>query len=271
MRRIHFYCLALVLSAVPACGSDDTGHGPHGDYSRAGSAGFAGAEHSNGQAGASSAARSSGFGLAGSGALGNVVTSSAAYGAGGANGKTGAGGAGGATTRPVTGAVGGSQGATNTAVAQAGVGASAGQGNVSSCESALTHPEEAIFVAAQSYSSTGTTTDATHCGTLQNPCSSLNEAVAQAYGLQHKSVCVAKGTYVETVTLKPGIRVEGGWEIVDGMWRRIQTEDANTAVKIQAPTQQNKTIIATDLGGKAELSRLKVVSKTTAGPSESLY
>ena len=125
-----------------------------------------------------------------------------------------------------------------------------------------------IFVAV-----TGST-DSTTCGTETVPCASVQTGLNRASVISGKSIVyVSRGTYKESLTLYPGLTLEGGWDILDnGMsktWVQACT-NASDAVIIQSPTA-DATVTATNLGGTATLTTLTIESKSAAASGESLY
>lgn len=119
-------------------------------------------------------------------------------------------------------------------------------------------------------SPTGTNTAT--CGTRAAPCKTLSFSVTRAGAAFRTKVFAARGTYVEKVTLAPGVEIVGGWDVAGTTWKRACAAPED-AVVVRAPALQNITVEARDLGGEARLSLLRIESKTTANlvPGESVY
>jgi hypothetical protein len=119
-----------------------------------------------------------------------------------------------------------------------------------------------VFVLASS-------TAGSNCGDRVIPCSTIGQGITVAKALGRTTVYVGAGTYSESISLVPGITVEGGWSALGATWTPICTNTAD-AVVVQSPSS-NITVAAKDLGGQAQLVSLTVKSKATASASESLY
>lgn len=129
-------------------------------------------------------------------------------------------------------------------------------------------PDEAtgIFVA-----SSGVSTP--ECGSRTEPCQSITLGMSRAAVQSKAKLYVARGVYGEALSLRAGLRIEGGYDVkADGSWNRACVE-APDAVVIRATGTSSATITAKDLGGKAELAYLRIESKaqTDVKPGESLY
>ena len=110
------------------------------------------------------------------------------------------------------------------------------------------------------------------CGTRAAPCKTLSHSVTRAAAAFRNKVYVARGTYLEKLTLAANVEVVGGWDVTGTTWKRacVTPEEA---VIVRAPPGQTITVEARDLGGQATLSLLRVESKVAALvlPGESLY
>ncbi|MBX3189591.1 MAG: hypothetical protein KF819_21375, partial [Labilithrix sp.] len=108
------------------------------------------------------------------------------------------------------------------------------------------------------------------CGTKSAPCKTIAFGITRA--VDKPTVYVARGTYVEHVTLKKDLEIVGGWDVTAGAWSRscIEPEDATV---IRAPSAERVTVEARDLGGEARLTLLRIESKgqSQVGAGESLY
>jgi hypothetical protein len=125
-----------------------------------------------------------------------------------------------------------------------------------------------IFVEGGVGADTGT------CGDRQTPCRTIASGIAQARTFRKSVVYVARGLYVETIALAPGIRVEGGWAVLGTKWSPLCSDastGSNDGATIQAPNTSNITVMADALGGEAALARITIKSKDAANPSQSLY
>src|SRR5258708_37620456 len=120
---------------------------------------------------------------------------------------------------------------------------------------APTQPDDAngVFV-----TTTGTDSDA--CGARATPCKTITKGIARA----KPSVYVGAGTYAESLTLRAGVTIEGGWTAT---WTRAC--NAMTEVVVR-PTTGDKTVVADDIGGAASLVAITLQSKN-ADPGESIY
>ncbi len=112
------------------------------------------------------------------------------------------------------------------------------------------------------------------CGTRAAPCKTVGLGITHAAAASRAKVYVARGTYVEQVTLAAGVEVVGGWDVPAGStkWKRTCVTPEQIVV-LRAPPNQHTTVEATDLGGEAGLSLLRIESKVSAAvaPGESLY
>ncbi len=114
-------------------------------------------------------------------------------------------------------------------------------------------------------------TDSSQCGGAAAACRTIQTGINQAKVLSKSTVYIARGTYVESVTLSAGITLEGGWDTLAGKWIPACGADLIAAVKIQMPDTAHVTVTA-DFTGAATLRNLTVLPKTAAAaPGESLY
>jgi hypothetical protein len=232
---------------MPVAGTDGTSQGGSAE------SGGTGPSASGASVGGASANEGTG-GEPSAGEGGRKVASVAAAGAG-----AGGAAAGQATRAAASGQAGDGSGQ-ETGVETAG----AGGAGPESCEARSASDRDAVFVDQISGS------DSADCGAIAQPCATVQQGIVRAAGIK-PNVYVAAGTYVESVELIRGIRVEGAWEIVEGSWRPLCGAGADTAVTVQAPPDQDKTVVASDLEGSATLAQLAVLSKATADWGESLY
>ncbi len=136
------------------------------------------------------------------------------------------------------------------------------------CPEVLPDDATGVFV------SPGGTNDAS-CGTRAAPCKAVNVGITHAVAASKPNVYVARGTYVEKVTLAGGVALVGGWDFPAGSskWRR-SCVDPGEIVVLRAPAGQNVTVEARDLPAEpATLSLVRIESKAAAAvaASESLY
>jgi len=107
------------------------------------------------------------------------------------------------------------------------------------------------------------------CGTLEQPCATIQEGLKNAVANGKMVVNVAEGTYDEEVTLQPGLTVVGGWlEGVGAKWAFDPTP-ANPGI-VKAKTGST-TVTASSLASPTTLCHLTIESKDTADPGETLY
>jgi hypothetical protein len=136
------------------------------------------------------------------------------------------------------------------------------------CPEVLPDDGTGVFV------SPGGTNDVS-CGTRAAPCKTVNIGITHAVAASKANVYVARGTYVEKVTLAGGVAIVGGWDFPAASikWRR-SCVDPGEIVVLRAPQGQNVTVEARDLSAEpATLSLLRIESKAAAAvaASESLY
>jgi hypothetical protein len=128
-------------------------------------------------------------------------------------------------------------------------------------------PDDAIGVYV-----TTTGTDTAGCGALNAPCKTIGTGITRARLVGRTKVYVARGTYVEHLTLAKDTEVVGGWEAIGTTWTRacVAPEEA---VIVRAPSTHNVTASAINLGGETRLSLLRIESKPEAQVAlgESLY
>ena len=109
-----------------------------------------------------------------------------------------------------------------------------------------------------------------NCGDRLLPCQTIGQGIALAKSLGRTIVYVGAGTYTESISLVPGIRIEGAWSVLGSTWSPICTSSADSVI-IEAPSSANTTISAKNLAGSAALAFVTVKSKATSVASESLY
>jgi hypothetical protein len=136
------------------------------------------------------------------------------------------------------------------------------------CVSATADATAGIFVSPSG------STDATTCGTETVPCASVQTGLDRAHVITGKSIVyVARGTYQESIVLYPGLRLEGGWDVLDNgtsnSW--VQACSAASSAVVIQPQTQNVTVAAVDLGGSVTVATLTIASKPMAANGESLY
>jgi hypothetical protein len=126
--------------------------------------------------------------------------------------------------------------------------------------------------------------DVGSCGTRSNPCKTLIYSIAAAKSTSGKTILYvaapppasdggadgggSTGTYQESIILDAPISIEGGWADKGGTWTPICDTTTSTAVTIEGTTN---TTITASFNGSATLRDIRVVSKPSADPSESLY
>lgn len=110
------------------------------------------------------------------------------------------------------------------------------------------------------------------CGDVTAPCKTIQPAIDLIPTIAGKSVVyVALGTYVENITLKPGVTIKGGWKNTGATFSRACSANPAGGVVIQAPTS-NVTLKVASLGGSATLDTLTLSSRIApAAPGESMY
>ena len=135
------------------------------------------------------------------------------------------------------------------------------EGRAPDCRTLTASDMEGIFVSrAQG------TADAA-CGTRAAPCKTVQLGLDRARATPGKTqVYVARGAYMESITLHGGVSVVGGFNLD---WSRACSEPSGSVVQIQA-VDKAITVTAEDLDTPALLSDLGVLSKP-AGPGESLF
>jgi hypothetical protein len=111
-----------------------------------------------------------------------------------------------------------------------------------------------------------------NCGTKDAPCGAIQLGIDHAKALGQPTVFVQHGTYVESVALKPGVSVEGGWEVVGTTWSRSCVTPLHDAVVIQAPDANDRTV-SMEVAGTATLRKLTLRSKPSSAVAlgESIY
>src|SRR5258708_8226080 len=103
------------------------------------------------------------------------------------------------------------------------------QPNLPPCASRMTDDILGVFVSTMG-------SDTPNCGArLTGPCRSVQYGIDVAAGSGRTKVFVGPGIYTESVTLKPAMRVEGGWDILGTTWSPNCTPTANATATIQAP------------------------------------
>jgi hypothetical protein len=103
----------------------------------------------------------------------------------------------------------------------------------------------------------------------------IQTGINQAKLLARSTVYVARGTYVESIQLAPGITLEGGWDTASETWIPVCDTTEVTAVKITMPDTTNVTVTANLASAlpmpPAGLHLLSVLGKASAEPGESVY
>ncbi len=110
--------------------------------------------------------------------------------------------------------------------------------------------------------------DSSSCGSASSPCQSIQQGLTNAHlATGTTTVFVAIGTYTESLTLYPGLTIQGGWlNTGSGVWKATCVEPA-----IVAPATSNTTVLAETLGGAATLQNVTVQSKASANAGETIY
>jgi hypothetical protein len=111
-----------------------------------------------------------------------------------------------------------------------------------------------------------------NCGSQQSPCSTVQAGLDRAYAASRTIVYVSHGTYMESISLRAGITLQGGWEVIGTSWTP-NCVDPSGAVVIHAPPTATVSAVADNLGGLATISTLTLLSKAQVDvqPGESLY
>ncbi|CAN5454381.1 hypothetical protein BH09MYX1_BH09MYX1_26760 [soil metagenome] len=147
---------------------------------------------------------------------------------------------------------------TDTSIAETSTGDGGG------CTSRVANEATGVFVNING-------TDSAQCGSAASPCQTVQAGLNQAKVLTKSTVYVARGTYKETITLSPGLAIEGGWDTLSGKWIPACGADLVGAVKLQMPDTAN-VVVKADFTGAATLRNLSIFSKTTTpAVGESLY
>jgi hypothetical protein len=113
------------------------------------------------------------------------------------------------------------------------------------------------------------------CGAIDKPCASVSDAIEIATKGGRAKVYVAAGLYDrETITLRPGITVQGGWNrSATGAWTKDCGASPSSLVTLRAPAGADRTVVASFTGpaAAATLDTLSVESKAFADKGQSLY
>jgi hypothetical protein len=118
--------------------------------------------------------------------------------------------------------------------------------------------------------------DSPSCGARGMECQTIQYAIDRAASSVGVKSIVYVGSsltaYVEALTLKAGITVEGGWFATGTMWTPICSASRASAVAVQAPSGVGTTVSANDLGGPATLRDVTIQSDSqTPVAGESVY
>ncbi len=134
-----------------------------------------------------------------------------------------------------------------------------GDSGLTGCAARVPNGAVGLFVAP-------TGTDGGAC-TRMSPCRTVQYAIVAAVQLSKSIVYLAANNapYFESITMKGGVSIEGGW---DASWMPICDATKSTAVTIQGVT--NITVNASFVG-QATLRYLTITTKSSAAPGESLY
>ncbi len=111
--------------------------------------------------------------------------------------------------------------------------------------------------------------DTSTCGTRAEPCMTIQTGINQAKLNAHSTVYIARGTYVESISLADGITLEGGWDTASLTWIPVCDTTKVSAVKITMPSATN--VVVAIGGGTAGLRYVSVIGKASAQASESVY
>jgi hypothetical protein len=111
-----------------------------------------------------------------------------------------------------------------------------------------------------------------NCGSRATPCGSVQTAVTSASQNGLANVYLSVGTYTEQVTLASNVAIQGGWDTSGSVWTRDCGSGNNVDAIIQAPTNENITIVANGVTG-ATLDTVTISSKaeSAVGVGESVY
>ena len=99
------------------------------------------------------------------------------------------------------------------------------------------------------------------CGARTSPCKTVQQGIERAHAQNKAAVLVARGRYVESITLRAGLDVHGGWDVQGGAWTQTCASDATV---IQPPADKSVAVTADTLGGAASLTSLSIASKDHA-------
>lgn len=107
-----------------------------------------------------------------------------------------------------------------------------------------------------------TGSDDAACGARTSPCKTVQRGIERAHAQSGKSaVVVARGRYVESITLRAGLDVHGGWDVRGDAWTQTCASDATV---IQTPADKSVAVTADTLGGAASLTSLSLAPKDHA-------
>ncbi len=142
-------------------------------------------------------------------------------------------------------------------------GTDSGGGDAGGCSARAVDDAKGIYVSING-------ADSPTCGARTAPCQTIQSGVNQAKLLGRSTVYIARGTFKESVTMAPGVTLEGGWDTLSAQWVPICGSDEISAVKIVMPDAESKVITA-DFKGATGLRLLSVLGKATVAPGESVY
>ena len=131
------------------------------------------------------------------------------------------------------------------------------------CSPEQADPTIGLFVDRNSTAPSGS------CGSAAAPCATIQTAIDALATTAKTTVYVAVGTYAQSIALKPGMTIKGGWKNTGGTYARACSSNPAGDVIIQGTT--NVAVKAADLQGTAALETLTITSKPAAASGESLY
>jgi hypothetical protein len=105
--------------------------------------------------------------------------------------------------------------------------------------------------------------DAADCGAASAPCATIRLGLTRATATGRSYVFVAVGTYRERPALARGVIVSGGWTTSSAPWTRACPVDASLTTLKPEAQDGLPLVTASDLGGRAGLEAVTLLSDPT--------
>ncbi len=149
------------------------------------------------------------------------------------------------------------------------------EGRAPGCENEKADETAGVFVVGGDSAADAGTAEDPLCGAKDTPCVHIATGLARARDLGRTLVYVVRGTYTESISMPPGVTLQGGWNALRTgatiTYARACAEPPGSTVTIQAPEDKATAVLVDDTAQPVTLNDLTIKSKTKPLASESVY